>query len=136
MGFGFGTVTWVGLSGEVGYLFTDRLWAGVSGMYRYTDDRRYTPTFTAVDYGFGAFSRYFVFDRFFADVEATWTSYEDRSGIAGRNTITSLFVGGGYGQPVSGNGSILFEVLYDVTGHANGVYGTPWVIRAGFTYGF
>lgn len=136
VGFGFGTVTWVGVSGEVGYLVTDRLWAGVSGMYRYTDDRRYEPSFTATDYGVGTFGRYFFFDRVFGSVEWAWTSYEARTFGSDRETITSVFVGGGYGQPVSGNGSIVLEVLYDVTGNAKGVYGTPWVLRAGFTYGF
>ena len=29
-----------------------------------------------------------------------------------------------------------FEVLYDVTGNAKGLYGTPWIIRAGFAMGF
>jgi hypothetical protein len=129
-------VTWVGLSGEVGYLATDRLWIGPSGMFRYTDDTRYTPSFHGVDYGFGVFTRYFVFDRFFAATEWTWTSYESRLVGGGRSSITSFFVGAGYGQPLGGRGNAIFEVLYDVTGNANGVYGTPWVVRAGFTYGF
>lgn len=136
LGFGFGTVTWVGVSGEVGYLVTDRIWTGTSGMFRYTDDTRYEPSFQAVDYGFGVFGRYFVFDRFFADVEWTWTSYEDRAAGAARSSITSVLVGGGYGAPVGGRSSVMLEVLYDVTGNAKGVYGTPWVVRAGFAMGF
>ena len=136
VGFGFGSVTWVGLSGEVGYLATDRLWTGASGMFRYTDDSRYVPHFSGVDYGFGVFARYFVFDRFFASVEPTWTSYESRIPGGGRDDITSFFVGAGYGQPIGGRGNVLLEVLYDVTGNAKGVYGTPWAVRAGFTFGF
>ncbi len=136
VGAGFGSVTWVGLSGEVGYLATDRLWTGLSGMFRYTDDSRYQPHFSGVDYGFGVFGRCFVFDRFFASAEPTWTSYESRIAGAGRYDITSFFVGGGYGQPLGGRGNVLFEVLYDVTGNAKEVYGTPWAVRAGFTYGF
>ena len=30
----------------------------------------------------------------------------------------------------------MLEVLYDVTGNAKGVYGTPWAVRAGLTFGF
>ena len=138
LGFGFGSVTWVAVSGEVGYLATDRLWAGTSGMFRYTNDTRYSPTFDAVDYGFGVFGRYFVFDRFFADTEWSWTSYESRTGDSSsvRSSISSFFVGAGYGQPLGGRGIALFEVLYDVTGNSKGLYGTPWIIRAGFAMGF
>jgi hypothetical protein len=136
IGFGFGTVTWVGLSGEVGYLVTDRVWAGTSGMFRYTDDSRYEPSFHALDYGFGLFGRYFVYDRFFAATEWNWTSYESRTVGADRSSITGFFVGAGYGQALGGRSSAVFEVLYDVTGNSKGIYGTPWVIRAGFTVGF
>lgn len=136
LGFGFGTVTWVGVSGEVGYLVTDRIWAGTSGNFRYTDDSRYEPSFTAVDYGFGVFGRYFVYDRFFAATEWAWTSYESRTFDAARSSVSSFLVGAGYGQPTGGGGNLVLEILYDVTGNATGIYGTPWVIRAGFTMGF
>ena len=136
LGFGFGSVTWVSVSGEVGYLPADKVWVGVSGMFRYTDDSRYRPHFSGVDYGFGVFGRYFVYSRFFASAEWAWTSYENRTPDLPRDNITSFFVGGGYGQPVGARSNVMLEVLYDVTGHANGIYGTPWVVRAGFTYGF
>lgn len=136
IGFGFGSVTWVSLTGEVGYLPADKVWVGTSGMFRYTDDSRYSPSVTALDYGVGVFGRYFVFDRFFADVEWTWTSYEVRLGGSSRDNITSVLVGGGYGQAIGGRSSVIFEVLYDVTGNAKGVYGTPWIVRAGFATGF
>ena len=136
LGFGFGTVTWVGISGEVGYLPTDRVWVGMSGMFRYTDDTRYQPSYTATDYGFGVFGRYFIYGGFFGDVEWAWTSYENRAAGTARDNITSVLVGGGYGAPVGGRSTVTFEVLYDVTGNAKGVYGTPWVIRAGFAMGF
>jgi hypothetical protein len=136
IGFGFGSVTWVGITGEVGYLVTDRIWAGTSGMFQYTDDSRYQPSVSALDYGFGVFGRYFLIGSFFADAEWTYTSYESRTADAGRSGITSVLVGAGYGTPVGGRSSVLVEVLYDVTGNAKGVYGTPWVVRAGFAIGF
>jgi hypothetical protein len=138
LGLGFGSVNWVAVTGELGYLATDRLWVGTSGMFRYTDDTRYEPSFQAVDYGLGVFGRYFVFDRFFADTEWNWTSYETPTGPSSstRSTITSFYVGAGYGQSLGGRSLALFEVLYDVTGNAKGLYGTPWIVRAGFTMGF
>ena len=129
-------MTWVSVTGEVGYLPANRVWVGASGMFRYTDDSRYQPAFRGTDYGFGLFGRYFVYDSFFADTEATWTSYESRLVPGSRDDITSFFVGAGYGRAVGGRSSVIFEVLYDVTGNANGVYGTPWVVRAGFAMGF
>jgi hypothetical protein len=136
IGFGFGSVNWVSVSGEVGYLPADRVWVGTNGMFRYTDDTRHEPSFHATDYGVGVFGRYFVFDRFFADTEWAWTSYESRTFDASRSNITSFLVGGGYGAPLGGRSSATLEVLYDVTGNAKGVYGTPWVVRAGFAMGF
>jgi hypothetical protein len=136
LGFGFGDVTWVGVAGEVGYLVTDHVWAGTSASFRYTDDSRYEPSYTAVDYSVGVFGRFFVYDRFFAATELVWSSYESRSFDAGRSSFTSLLVGGGYGQPVGGHSSVVFEVLYDVSGNAKGIYGSNWAVRAGFTMGF
>ena len=107
-------------------------------MFRYTDDTRYEPTFHAIDYGLGVFARYFVFERFFADTEWSWTSYESRTGGSStqRSGISSFLVGAGYGQSLGGRSLGVFEVLYDVTGNAKGIYGTPWVVRAGFATGF
>jgi hypothetical protein len=136
LGFGFGTVTWVGVSGEVGYLPTDRVWVGLSGTFRYTDDSRYEPSYTATDYGFGVFGRYFVYGGIFGAVEWSWTSYENLAAGTERDNIASVLVGGGYGAPVGGRSSVTFEVLYDVTGNAKGIYGSPWVVRAGFAMGF
>ncbi|MRR13436.1 hypothetical protein EG835_13505, partial [bacterium] len=70
VGFGIGDSTWgVSLRGEAGYLVTERLWTGVSGRFQWTHDERYSPTLDSVDYGVGAYARYFVFERFFASGE-------------------------------------------------------------------
>lgn len=139
VGFGIGTGSWgASLRGEAGYLATDRLWTGVSGRFQWTHDDWYDETYDSVDYGVGAYARYFVFDRFFATTEWDWTSYEVRSTgpSSGRDSFSSFLVGGGYGLPLGPRSLSLVEVLYDVTGNARGLYGTPWVTRLTFTTGF
>ena len=138
LGFGFGDVSWASVTGEVGYFATDRLWVGTTGTFSYTSDGRYEPTWNSTDYGVGAYARYFVLDAFFAETEWSWTSYEvlGFDGSTGRSSVSSLFVGAGYGQSLGGPSLLLFEVLYDVTGNAKELYGTPWRFRAGFVTGF
>lgn len=139
VGFGIGGVSWgASLHGEAGYLVTVRLRTGVSGRSQFTHDDWYEESYDSVDYGFGSFARTFVFDRFLATTEWDWTSYEVRSAgpSSGRDSFSSFLVGGGYGQPLGPRSLILVEVLYDVTGNAHGLYGTPWVTRLSFTTGF
>ncbi|MBK6404629.1 MAG: hypothetical protein IPN03_23710 [Holophagales bacterium] len=139
VGLGIGSASWgVSLRGEVGYLATDRLWTGVSGRFQWTHDDYGPETYDSVDYGVGAYARYFVVDRLFATTEWDWTSYEVRSTgpSAGRESFSSFFVGGGYGQPLGPRSLFLVEVLYDVTGNARGLYDTPWVTRLSFATGF
>ena len=140
VGFGIGDSTWgVSLRGEAGYLVTDRLWTGLSGRFQWNHDDRYSPTLDSVDYGVGAYARYFVFERLFASSEWDWTSYETRTArgaSAGRESFSSFLVGAGYGQPLGPRSLLLLEALYDVSGNARGLYGTPWVTRFSFVAGF
>jgi hypothetical protein len=139
LGFGIGSESWgVSLRGEAGYLVTERLWTGVSGRFTWTHDDRYSPTLDLVDYGAGAYVRYFVFDRFFASTELAWTSYEVRTAdpSAGRDEFTSFLVGGGYAAPLGPRNALLLEALYDVTDNTQGLYGSPWLVRFSFVAGF
>ena len=139
VGFGIGSASWgVSLRGEAGYLVTDRLWTGVSGRFQWTHDDWYGESYDSIDWGVGAYARYFVFDRLFAATEWDWTSYELRTAepSGGRDSFSSVLVGAGYGQPLGPRSLLLVEVLYDVTGNARGIYDTPWVTRLSFTTGF
>ena len=138
-GFGIGSDGWgASLRGELGYLATDRLWVGASGRFQWSHDEWYGDSYDAFDYGVGAWGRYFVFDRVFASTEWDWTSYEvpTSPSTSGRESFSSLLVGAGYGQPLGSRSVFLVEVLCDVTGNVNGVYGTPWVTRLSFATGF
>jgi hypothetical protein len=139
VGFGIGSGTWgASLRGEVGYLATDRLWTGVSGRFQWTHDDWYEESQDSIDYGVGVYARYFVLDRLFATTEWDRTSSETRATgpSSGRDSFSTFLVGAGYGQPLGPRSLFLVELLYDVTGNAQGIYDTPWVTRLSFATGF
>lgn len=137
-GFGFGTVNWVSVAPEVGYLATDRLWIGASAYFQFSNDTNYNPDFNAFNYGFGLYARYFVLERVFATARWNWLSTEFLSvnGTTGRDRQGNLFLGGGYAHPLGGNTALSLELLYDVTGNALGVGGGPFVLQLGVVFGF
>jgi hypothetical protein len=138
IGFGFGDIDWVSASPQVGYFVTSKLWVGVNGTFQYTNDKRFEPHFKSTDYGGGVFTRYVVLRDVYAAMEWSWLSYEQRVGIDGnsRRSVSALYLGAGYGLPVGQAATAVVEALYDVTGNAEQVYGTSWVIRAGLAAGF
>lgn len=138
IGFGFGTVNWVSVSPEVGYFAAERLWIGANGYFQFTNDTSYSPDFNSTSYGFGLFTRYFFFGRAYAAAQWSWSSVEFLSfdGNTGRDNQSSFYLGGGYAQPLGGNTAFLIEVLYDVTGNAVGLYGSPLVLQMGVTVAF
>ena len=138
IGFGFGSVNWVSVSPEVGYFAAERLWTGASGHFQFTNDTTYDPDFNSTNYGFGLFARYFLFDRAYAAAQWSWSSVRFRSFDGGttRENRSSFYLGGGYAQPLGGNSALLVEVLYDLTGNAVGLYGSPVVFQVGVVVGF
>jgi len=138
IGFGFGTVNWVSISPEVGFFATERLWTGASGTFQFTNDTSYDPDFNSTNYGFGLFARYFILDRAYAAAQWSWSSVQFRSFDGGtyRDNQSSFYLGGGYAQPLGGNSALLVELLYDVTGNAVGLYGSPVVFQVAVIAGF
>lgn len=138
VGFGFGTVNWVSVSPEVGYFVAERFWMGVSGYFQFTNDTSYNPDFNTTSYGFGLFARYFIVSRAYAAAQWNWSSIQLRSfgGAATRDSQSVFYLGGGYAQPLGGNTALLVEVLYDLTGNAVGLYGSPLVVQMGVVVAF
>lgn len=137
-GFGLGTVNWVSISPEFGYLVTGRLWAGASASLQFSNDTSYDPDFNSFNYGFGLFVRCFVFDGLYATAQGNWSSVALRSfdGATGRENQSNLYLGGGYAQQLGGNAALVVALLYDVTGNAVGLYGQPLVFQFGVVVGF
>ncbi len=137
-GFGFGTVNWVSITPELGYLVTDRLWAGASASLLFSNDTRYDPDFNSFNYGFGLFVRYFVFEGLYATAQGNWSSVAVRTfgGETSRSSQSNLYLGGGYAQQLGGGAAVVVSLLYDVTGNARGLYGQPLVFQLGVVVGF
>jgi hypothetical protein len=130
----FGNYTVIGLTPLVGYKVTDKFLAGGIFTYRYIQDNRYNPSYSASTYGVTPFARYTIFKGLFAHAE-----YEMLYGKYFINDsarwINSLLVGGGYGTPLGNNGFVGVYVLWNVTPNADyPLYEKP-VIRMSFGIG-
>lgn len=137
-GFGFGDVIFVAVSPTATYVVSPRVHVGADLTFRYTDDRRYSPSTSSTDYGAGAFVRAFVIDRVFAEVAYEYLSYEPyvRSGGQTRQGASSLLVGGGYAQPLGGRTALTLEALYNLTFDSSGPYARPLTLRFGVVTSF
>jgi hypothetical protein len=142
-GFGFNGGTdfiSVSLFPQLGYRITDRLSAGVGGMYQYVNFR--AANVELQNYGGSVFSRYIVFQNIFVTTEYEYLTFEvplngsfnetDRLGF------NSWFAGAGLAQPISRNASFvivgLYNLLYDPA--ESSPYDSPFVFRVGVNVGF
>ncbi|MFT7018939.1 MAG: hypothetical protein ACJASO_001119 [Cyclobacteriaceae bacterium] len=127
-------------NGHVGYKFTDRLSSGLRARYVFDKYRQIDIQFN--HFGGGIFTRYSITKQFFASTEYEYMTYQ--LPIAGdfsnteRLGFDSWFIGGGFVQPMGGLLSFnligFYNVLYgDGT---NSPYNSPFIVRAGFNYGF
>lgn len=131
LGLSFGSITYVGINPLVGYKFTPRFHAGVSGTYQYREFRPFgrTEKVSFNNYGASVFGRVLVYENFFvyAEQEALHGKWEyNRDAYF----ISSSFVGGGYLQEF-GNAFISLMVLFNLNDSELSPYTNP-VIRMNF----
>ncbi len=140
VGLWFGDVNYVEVQPVVGMTLTERLSGAVSVLYRYRDDKRYSPSLSTTDYGASLIGRFRVVDPVFLQAEYEYLEYEfvrvDRS--KDRNSYDSVLVGAGFSQATGGRMAVYAVALYNLSYSASdpGPYDDPWVIRAGVTFGF
>lgn len=132
LGAQFGTFTFINLSPDVGYWFTDRFAAGVGGRYMYFNDRVFNFSTTIV--GGSVFGRYLITDEIFAHAE-----YEVINGRFDRMreesfNVHSLFVGGGYIQSFGDRFFSGIMLLYNINESIYSPYRNP-IIRVTFGLG-
>lgn len=132
LGAQFGTFTFVNLSPDLGYWFTDRFTAGIGARYLYFSDSRTNYSTTIV--GGSIFARYLITPEIFGHVE-----YEVLNGRFDPTrekafNISSLFVGGGYMQSLGDRFFTGIMLLYNVNDSVYSPYRNP-VIRVTFGLG-
>lgn len=130
----------IALYPQVGYRITDRLSAGLGGMYQYVNFR--SANVELQNIGGSVFSRYILFQNIFATTEYEYLTFEVPRGGSYRETdrigFNSWLAGAGLAQPVSRNASFvivaLYNLLYDPAEPSP--YDSPFVFRVGLNVGF
>lgn len=137
LGLTFGDVTYIDLSPQVGYRFTEKFGAGVGATYIYYSWRQYD--YSTSIYGGSVFGRYQVFNQVVAYSEfqqLNVDSYISRNpdGSSGRVWVPIWMVGAGYTSPPGSGLGFQLMVLWDVIEDINSPYQNP-IIRAGISVG-
>ena len=152
-GFGlqFGTLTLVDLSPVVGYRLTERLETGIGFTYKYYKVKDYWYDYlTNQSYdlksniiGGSVYSRYHILKNVFVHAEFEqlqyrYTQYYNTGAGLARDkqtaNISSLFVGGGYKQPISQSSYFFIMALWNLTEDSMSPYNNP-VLRMGVILG-
>lgn len=149
LGLQFGNMTLVDVSPLIGYRLTENVDVGISLTYKYykvSDYFQYGNTTFDLEaniLGGGIFTRYNFTENLFAHVEIEYLNFNQvnytiyNNGIVKENEnvgITSIFVGGGYKQPMGENAFVTIMVLYNLNETMNSPYSNP-IIRVGFAVG-
>ncbi|MEY4886527.1 MAG: hypothetical protein RL151_1836 [Bacteroidota bacterium] len=143
----FGDNTFINLSPQVGYQFTDRFQAGaginfITSSLTFRDaggGRLYRTT-----YGYGGlnvFARVFPISTLFASVQPeynySWGRMKYFNGqptqISPGTFVPVLLIGGGTSIP-AGRGRLIAQMLYDVAGHERSPYGRAPFVSFGFNF--
>jgi hypothetical protein len=133
--------TYIEVAPLVGYRFTNAFSAGGGFSYRYRNVKvSNNLNISTTDYGLNLFSRYNVYDPFFAMAEYEFLNYEIpfSNGESNRESYNSFLVGGGVSQPLGSKATMNFIALYNLSYSelTPGPYNSPWVIRGGISLGF
>jgi hypothetical protein len=139
-GLQFGTTTVVNLSPQVGYRVTEKFVPGIGITYIYYSYK--IPNYKRVEsniYGGSVFSKYFFTPNLFAHgefEELNLEAYDDSiPPHIIRRWVPSLFVGGGYNQPLGQRGFIQLLLLFEVLQDRNSPYlNRNPVVRIGFGF--
>ncbi len=138
LGCSFGTVTVVDVSPIVSYRFTRHLSAGIGGVYKYYNDKRYNPPDQRTVWGGSIFTRANIILNIFAQAEYEYLAYKTNYfSLSGSDQWISewgLLVGGGYRQRLGLNSYIFALILYNLNETKYTPYENP-VVRIGVEFG-
>jgi hypothetical protein len=142
-GLGFGSQQdYIMLSPMLGYMLTQKLVAGASVTYRYTNYKFYKPSLKLNDFGIGPFMRFTIYNGIFAQIEYEYLNYEFPSNYpeTSRTSFSSFLAGGGFLQPLGGKAVFYVMALYNFSyktplpGQYT-AYSSPLIVRAGINIG-
>lgn len=150
-GLAIGRFTLISLNPQAGYRFNRYLSAGLGMNLVYTSQKERNPL-TRQDYrkvvqgitGLNTFVRFYPTDRFLVQVqpEANYIFGKQIFYQPVKETykldaeiIPSLLVGGGLVTP-TGNGAMLFTVMYDVLQDPSSPYGNRPIVNVGYNFNF
>lgn len=151
LGLQFGNLTLIDLSPVVGYRLTERLETGIGLTYKYYKYKNYWYDYLTNQsydlkshiYGGSVYVRYHVLRNVFIHTEFEqlkyrYTQYYNTgSGPARENhvaNISSVFIGGGYKQPISQNSYFFIMGLWNLTETSMSPYNNP-ILRMGVILG-
>lgn len=130
-GLQFGSLTLINLSPLLGYNVSEKFKAGVGGTYIYLNDNSNLGGYTANTYGGRVFVRYQFIESLFGHAE-----YEVLNGnwFIGepRRNVTSIFIGGGFAQPLGKKGTINILLLYNINDGIFSPYSSNPIFRVGY----
>src|SRR5262245_23708824 len=135
VGAGFGSVDYVYVAPLVGYQINPRFDVGLQPFYQWTQDDRYSKSFSTTDYGAGLFGRFHIYKGLFAEADYQYVSFEYVTPAFDvfRDNHNAFLAGGGYSLPMSPRSAMYFSALYDFTYDENEPYGqyydSPWRIQ-------
>jgi hypothetical protein len=116
LGMTFGSFTSIRVNPLIGYSFTPKLSAGITGLYEYRTYDYLGQTKKSNDYGGSIFARFRVVQPIYLHAEYSYISYEfyDVNDKSYRQGVPFLFVGAGYVQRVGKNTYVYGQILFDV----------------------
>lgn len=147
-GLSFGNFTFINISPQIGYRFTERFAAGGGVNFQYISNRtRINNTTTYRSNrgvgGLNVFGRVYPIQQLMLQVqpEANYVWGKDRDFVAGQEfrfggrMVPSLLLGGGAVLPAGRNAMIL-SVFYDVVQNPDAPYGNRPIVNIGYNIGF
>lgn len=122
---------------HVGYRIADKFIAAVGGTGIYFSQRAGNNVYRQGIFGPFAYTRYFLTQSFFGQVQYELLSQQNfnlSNNRVERIWVPYAFFGGGYVQRLGDRSGIVFSILYNVYANQNSVYSNP-LIQIGFNFG-
>ena len=136
IGLGFGTTTYINVSPLVGCKITKQFSVGGGVIYNYYSQTYGARKYVSTIYGGSAFARYMVLENLFAQIGWDRLNVMDYTASISNSRIwiDNILIGGGYRQSISGRGSLVASIFYNINDTPLSPYQNP-IIQIGFNVG-